>query len=314
MTLSCRPSRLWVIVALTTLGPSALAAQACGAHCGTERWAVKTFTDADTARVDLTPRAGTVLELRALARPDLVSELRRSPLELRTYRIRALLLGWKHERDDDDFHLVVADSAHPEATMIVEIPSAACARVCSSRLVNEMRAARDSAVSGLGRPSDRYRRLRPPRMVTVTGILFFDFLHGQTGVAPNGVELHPVLGLTFGAGPGPGHTDWYVATSAAPTHESLADSALSIPLAEGWVCTIGPAPASGAARELTCLHGDERVTSSATCGAERPADRVELKLGRREGEPHSWIVLGCGPSPGARWTGRRTDRADTTTP
>ena len=291
---------LLAALAAAMLGPAAIAAQACGVHCGTERWAVKTFTDADTGRVDLTPRTGTVAELRALPRPELVSELRRSPLELRTYRIRALLLGWKHERDDDDFHLVVADSALPDATMIVEIPSSACSRVCSSRLVGEMRAARDSAVSGLGQPSDRYRRLRPPRMVTVTGILFFDFLHGQTGVAPNGMELHPVLGLTFGAGPGPERTEWYVSTSAAPTREALADSALSVSLGEGWSCIVGPAPASGGARELTCLHGDERVVSSATCDPERPTDRVELKLGRREGEPHSWIALWCGPRSGAR--------------
>jgi hypothetical protein len=27
----------------------------------------------------------------------------------------------------------------------------------------------------------------------VTGVAFFDFLHWQTGVAPNGIELHPVL-------------------------------------------------------------------------------------------------------------------------
>jgi hypothetical protein len=29
----------------------------------------------------------------------------------------------------------------------------------------------------------------------ITGVAFFDFLHGQTGVAPNGIELHPVLGF-----------------------------------------------------------------------------------------------------------------------
>jgi hypothetical protein len=28
---------------------------------------------------------------------------------------------------------------------------------------------------------------------TILGVGFFDFLHGQTGVAPNGIELHPVL-------------------------------------------------------------------------------------------------------------------------
>jgi hypothetical protein len=27
----------------------------------------------------------------------------------------------------------------------------------------------------------------------VTGVAFFDFNHGQTGVAPNAIELHPVL-------------------------------------------------------------------------------------------------------------------------
>jgi hypothetical protein len=27
----------------------------------------------------------------------------------------------------------------------------------------------------------------------VTGVAFFDFDHGQTGVTPNAIELHPVL-------------------------------------------------------------------------------------------------------------------------
>jgi hypothetical protein len=33
--------------------------------------------------------------------------------------------------------------------------------------------------------------------VTVTGVGFFDRIHGQTGVAPNGIELHPVLDIQF---------------------------------------------------------------------------------------------------------------------
>jgi hypothetical protein len=32
--------------------------------------------------------------------------------------------------------------------------------------------------------------------VTITGVGFWDAKHGQTGVAPNGIELHPVLGFT----------------------------------------------------------------------------------------------------------------------
>jgi hypothetical protein len=34
--------------------------------------------------------------------------------------------------------------------------------------------------------------------VTVTGVGFFDYQHGQDGVAPNAIELHPVLSVTFG--------------------------------------------------------------------------------------------------------------------
>jgi hypothetical protein len=31
----------------------------------------------------------------------------------------------------------------------------------------------------------------------MTGVGFFDRIHGQTGVAPNGIELHPVLDIQF---------------------------------------------------------------------------------------------------------------------
>jgi hypothetical protein len=35
-----------------------------------------------------------------------------------------------------------------------------------------------------------------PLRARVTGVAFFDFKHGQTGVAPNAIELHPILGFT----------------------------------------------------------------------------------------------------------------------
>jgi hypothetical protein len=39
------------------------------------------------------------------------------------------------------------------------------------------------------------RRVRVCARARIVGVAFFDFLHGQTGVAPNGIELHPVLGF-----------------------------------------------------------------------------------------------------------------------
>jgi len=34
-------------------------------------------------------------------------------------------------------------------------------------------------------------------LVRITGVGFFDYIHGQRGVAPNGIELHPVLDVEF---------------------------------------------------------------------------------------------------------------------
>src|SRR5207237_10583783 len=40
--------------------------------------------------------------------------------------------------------------------------------------------------------------------VRVTGVGFWDDNHGQRGVAPNAIELHPVLGISFDPGAGTG--------------------------------------------------------------------------------------------------------------
>jgi hypothetical protein len=39
------------------------------------------------------------------------------------------------------------------------------------------------------------RTARTCAKARVTGVAFFDFDHGQEGVAPNAIELHPILGF-----------------------------------------------------------------------------------------------------------------------
>jgi len=53
--------------------------------------------------------------------------------------------------------------------------------------------------------------------VQIKGVGMFDFLHGQTGVAPNGIELHPVLDIIFN----PGNPTPDFAVSASPTAVSV---------------------------------------------------------------------------------------------
>ncbi len=53
-----------------------------------------------------------------------------------------------------------------------------------------------SSLCTKGATAYRRKQMADSRKVArVVGVAFFDYLHGQTGVAPNGIELHPVLGF-----------------------------------------------------------------------------------------------------------------------
>lgn len=54
----------------------------------------------------------------------------------------------------------------------------------------------------------------------MTGVGFFDFLHGQSGVAPNGIELHPVIDTQFGKNASPQPKPTPSAPPAPPGHGS----------------------------------------------------------------------------------------------
>ena len=172
--------------------------QRCGTHCGTERWPVKTLTDADAADVNFNPSATSVADLRGLTKPTIrPANGRVGPTELTTFRVHALLIGWKIENSDRDMRLIIADPGNPTQTMIAEIPSPTCSRVCNSVHSREFEAARAALINQLGSPSSNLRTLSPPPRIIVTGVGFFDFLHGQRGSASNGIELHPVLEVVF---------------------------------------------------------------------------------------------------------------------
>jgi hypothetical protein len=63
--------------------------------------------------------------------------------------------------------------------MITEAPLPACAAGATTLRRKQMRRARAA--------------VRVCAHAIVTGVAFFDFQHGQSGVAPNAIELHPIL-------------------------------------------------------------------------------------------------------------------------
>ena len=157
--------------------------------CGKERWSVKTVTDKDAAKVQEAPTPSTINQLRQIAAPldpNHRPDSRYSPTELTTYEVTGYITLIKAEADQD-YHIVLADDA--SRTMIVESTHPDCAQKSRFKAeIDQVRGALDQAFKG---PINKPIKMR--KLVTVTGVGFFDHIHGQTGVAPNGIELHPIL-------------------------------------------------------------------------------------------------------------------------
>jgi hypothetical protein len=153
---------------------------------------VKTGTDKDVEKVIVEPEPITIATLTMIAapvNPNIRKNSRYSPTELKTFEVTGVLKIIKHEADDD-YHLVIRDRRG--RTMIVEAPEPSCAE--GSRFIDQIQQVRQAIDDHFGAITTKRR---PNITVTVTGIGFFDKLHGQDGVAPNGIELHPLVEIVF---------------------------------------------------------------------------------------------------------------------
>lgn len=112
------------------------------------------------------------------------------------YSLSAILLRYKYETDSD-VHLVIADTGG--RTMIAEMPAPQCTGA-SSPFLPSVKYVRSKFTSQF-HPSTSWHRVHTP--IQIAGVGFFDFRHGQSGVAPNAIELHPVLRFSVGGGSSP---------------------------------------------------------------------------------------------------------------
>ena len=118
-----------------------------------------------------TTLAYLVSRRRPLSLPD-----RRLPFERHVFRVVEAVTLVRLE-GDGDLHLVLSDGRRK---MIAESPSSP---PCASR----------ATPLGRRQMARARRHVRLCARAAVTGVAFFDFIHGQTGVARNGIELHPML-------------------------------------------------------------------------------------------------------------------------
>jgi hypothetical protein len=168
--------------------------------CGIERWSVKTLADPAGRVLRLSPKATTIRALRRAQAPGYLGLRRSRGIERTTFRVRAKLVEMKLE-DDSDIHLVIADPSRTGATMIAEFPSKSCTAGATAKARTKMNRARTALIAACGAPTGSFRKL--DGTATISGVGFFDQIHGQTGVAPNGIELHPVVGFAGACGRAP---------------------------------------------------------------------------------------------------------------
>lgn len=191
-----RPA-LAALVAVTVLIAAGLLPSDLQA-CGVERWSVKTGTDADAGLVNLaSPQPNTIATMAGWTAPNPIPPNNRvSPQETTVWVLNVTLTQYKLE-SDQDYHLILSDGAGH--TLIAEIPDPACVGGGSpfASGISNARAEFDAKFTA----TTSFQTANVP--VQITGVGMFDFLHGQTGVAPNGIELHPVLDIIFNPGSNP---------------------------------------------------------------------------------------------------------------
>jgi hypothetical protein len=144
-----------------------------GYACGGDRWTVKTLQD----RPRLLPaRRTTIHYLITRPAPSSLPDTR-LPFERHVFTVVARVVLVRPEADSD-LHVVLQSGRNH---MITEAPAPYCDSRATLLRRRQMRIARS--------------HVRLCARARVTGVAFFDFDHGQTGVAPNAIELHPILGF-----------------------------------------------------------------------------------------------------------------------
>src|SRR5713226_5483298 len=211
---------------------------ASSGSCGKERWSVKTGTDSQAGQVNMTPQDTTVAALSALPAPSsLPASSRISPTELQAFRLTNVTLVQYKLENDSDYHVDISDGA---AHMITEIPDPACVGAGSpfASGITASRAAFDAKFT----VTNQFQTANIP--ATITGVGFFDAPHGQSGVAPNAIELHAILSICFGkdcAGGGGTNPDFSLSASpptATSSGGAAATSSITVAASGGFSSSV----------------------------------------------------------------------------
>lgn len=149
------------------------------------RWDIKTLADSDAVKINF----DSINPITIDSVNNIINAYQNKNIKFRTYyekfvySITCEIVGYKSEADED-VHLWMKD-LNSNGTMVAEIPDTSLMKMKRVEVENARRQFMMGAkekIEDLGK-------------YEITGILFFDKLHGQRGGAKNGAEIHPVLSI-----------------------------------------------------------------------------------------------------------------------
>src|SRR5712691_4475306 len=258
------------------------------AQCGGERWSVKIGSDPDVTFVNLNnPVPTTLAALTSLSVPNPIPDNKRvQPTETTLWIINATLKQYQKQADSD-YHLLLIDGSGHQ--MLAEIPSPNCVAPGSpfAAGIAHARTQFDAKFSA----SSSLKNANVP--VQITGVGFFDYLAGQTGVAPNGIEIHPILDIVFNP-----TNDFSLTASPATLNVSQGGSVnanLTTSITGGFNSSIAltasglPAGATASFNPAAiAAPGSGSATLTISCGSTTPTGTYNLAItGSGGGKSHA---------------------------
>jgi hypothetical protein len=189
------------VFALIFLAAGAAAATAAGHHaeapsasrCGGVLWRLKTFSDAQRGSVDINPQQTTIGAIRERKGPGRVPTQRTTAFQLHAWEIAGQVTSFRLD-PTGAIRLQLFDH---DAYLDAVIPSPDCL-TGKSRDRADIAAAWRYFTAKCGRATPNWQSFGA--VLAVRGIGFWSGNHPLRGAAPNGAELHPVIGLRVVAG------------------------------------------------------------------------------------------------------------------
>src|SRR5262249_8134902 len=133
---------------------------------GPERWAVKVGRDADSAKVNLTPKQTTIAEMTRWPRPSKTLRSSRVGIELQVWTVQCRLKKFTLATDQDIHMQLIDESGN---SIVAEIPDPALSG--GSRFKSEITQVRNEFLKRY-RVNSSWQIVNDP--ITVTGVGFWD--------------------------------------------------------------------------------------------------------------------------------------------